>query len=216
MSHARVRAPAPRSSRSSSHRGRRRAAAQKPAGGADRTGRLSLPSRSDGRTRSAQCLPTSSLPRARGRHRASIEEENARDARLLARDLRDTTAEATTLAELPDWEPAQDAKEEMTALIDMGTRAGAEYGTGSTEESARRSASAAHSARYGSGCPWCERSICRARGSGHHVRGCRCGSRSSDDANRPAFSGNAHVPVHRHRGVDPPGHGPRRPLSEPT
>jgi hypothetical protein len=66
----------------------------------------------------------------------AIEEENARDARLLARDLRDTTAEATTLlAELPDWEPAQDAKEEMTALIDMGTRAGAEYGTGFTEES---------------------------------------------------------------------------------
>ena len=67
----------------------------------------------------------------------------------------------------------------MTALIDMGTRAGAEYGTGFTEESERRSGERGAFGAIWLRLPRCERSICRARGSGHHVRGCRCGSRSS-------------------------------------
>ena len=59
----------------------------------------------------------------------ALEEEALRDARLLARDLRDTTAEATTLlAGLPDWEPGARATLEIATLIDLGGRAGAEYG----------------------------------------------------------------------------------------
>lgn len=65
----------------------------------------------------------------------AIEEENLRDARGLARDLRDTTADATELLTgLPAWEPATEAMAEIAALIDLGARAGAEYGTYFTEE----------------------------------------------------------------------------------
>lgn len=59
----------------------------------------------------------------------ALAEEAFRDARLLARDLRDTTAEATTLlADLPEWEPAAQATLEIATLIDLGGRAGSEYG----------------------------------------------------------------------------------------
>jgi hypothetical protein len=60
----------------------------------------------------------------------ALEEQNVRDARGLARDLRDTAADATTLlADLPVWEPASPAVEAIASLIDLETRAGAEYGT---------------------------------------------------------------------------------------
>lgn len=59
----------------------------------------------------------------------ALAEEDFRDARGLARDLRDITADATTLlADLPDWEPAAAATSEITNLIDLGARAGTEYG----------------------------------------------------------------------------------------
>lgn len=59
----------------------------------------------------------------------ALDEENFRDARGLARDLRDITADATTLlADLPDWEPGAQATLEIAALIDLGGRAGTEYG----------------------------------------------------------------------------------------
>ena len=60
----------------------------------------------------------------------ALEEQNLRDARGLARDLRDAAASATSvLTDLPAWEPAADATAEVTALIDLGARAGEEYGT---------------------------------------------------------------------------------------
>jgi len=59
----------------------------------------------------------------------ALDEENFRDARGLARDLRDITADATALlAELPDWERATQATLEIATLIDLGGRAGTEYG----------------------------------------------------------------------------------------
>ncbi len=59
----------------------------------------------------------------------ALDEEEFRDARGLARDLRDITAEATTLlADLPDWDPAEQATLEIATLIDLGARAGTEYG----------------------------------------------------------------------------------------
>jgi len=59
----------------------------------------------------------------------ALEEENFRDARGLARDLRDITADATALlADLPEWEPAAQATLEIATLIDLGGRAGTEYG----------------------------------------------------------------------------------------
>jgi hypothetical protein len=66
----------------------------------------------------------------------AIEEENVRDARGLSRDLRDTAEEATVLlADVSDWDPAADAKLELTTLIDLYTRAAAEYVTTYAEES---------------------------------------------------------------------------------
>ncbi len=60
----------------------------------------------------------------------ALEEENVRDARGLARDLRDIAADATALlADLPAWDPGAPATLELAALIDLGGRAGAEYGT---------------------------------------------------------------------------------------
>ena len=59
----------------------------------------------------------------------ALDEEDFRDARLLARDLRDITADATTLlADLPAWEPAAQTTTQIANLIDLGTRAGTEYG----------------------------------------------------------------------------------------
>lgn len=59
----------------------------------------------------------------------ALDEEDFRDARLLARDLRDITADAATLlAELPEWEPGEQATLEIAALVDLGARAGTEYG----------------------------------------------------------------------------------------
>lgn len=66
----------------------------------------------------------------------AIAEENARDARGLARDLRNVTADATALlATLPPWEPAQPATEAITELITLGARAGEAYGRGFTDQS---------------------------------------------------------------------------------
>lgn len=59
----------------------------------------------------------------------ALEEEDFRDARGLARDLRDITADATTLLpDLPEWDPAAQATLEIATLIDLGARAGTEYG----------------------------------------------------------------------------------------
>jgi hypothetical protein len=66
----------------------------------------------------------------------AISEENAKDARGLARDLRNVTADATALlAELPPWEPAQPATEAITELITLGAQAGEAYGQGFTDQS---------------------------------------------------------------------------------
>lgn len=60
----------------------------------------------------------------------ALDEGDARDARGLARDLRNVTADAATLlADVPDWEPGVDATLELATLVDLGGRAGAEYGT---------------------------------------------------------------------------------------
>ena len=65
----------------------------------------------------------------------ALDEENVRDARGLARDLRDIAADATTLlADLPDWDPGAAATLEVAALIDLGGRTGAEYGAFFTDE----------------------------------------------------------------------------------
>ncbi|MGI8928947.1 MAG: hypothetical protein ACR2H0_05720 [Candidatus Limnocylindrales bacterium] len=59
----------------------------------------------------------------------ALDEEDFHDARLLARDLRDITADATTLlAELPEWESATQVSSDIARLIDLGARAGTEYG----------------------------------------------------------------------------------------
>lgn len=60
----------------------------------------------------------------------ALAELNPRDARLLARDLRDVTAHAATLLDgVPEWAPAEVAMVEMASLVDLGGRAGTEYGT---------------------------------------------------------------------------------------
>ena len=60
----------------------------------------------------------------------ALEDGVVRDARGLARELREATADATTLlADLPDWDPGQQASLEVAALIDLGSRAGDAYGT---------------------------------------------------------------------------------------
>ena len=59
----------------------------------------------------------------------ALAELNERDARLLARELRDTAAHAGVLVEaVPDWEPGQATVVELAALADLGGRAGEEYG----------------------------------------------------------------------------------------
>lgn len=66
----------------------------------------------------------------------ALDEANVKDAKGLARELRDTTADGTTLlADLPDWDQAQDAALEIATLIDLGGRAGTEYGTFFTDDS---------------------------------------------------------------------------------
>jgi len=66
----------------------------------------------------------------------ALDEENLRDARGLARELREIAADATTLlADVPEWDPGAPATLELAALIDLGGRAGEEYGTFFTDES---------------------------------------------------------------------------------
>lgn len=66
----------------------------------------------------------------------ALDEENLRDARGLARELREITTDASTLlAALTDWGPGAPATLELAALIDLGGRAGVEYGTFFTDES---------------------------------------------------------------------------------
>ena len=58
----------------------------------------------------------------------ALAEENLRDARGLARDLQDVTADSTALlTELPTWEAASDATLEVATLTDLASRAAAEY-----------------------------------------------------------------------------------------
>jgi len=58
----------------------------------------------------------------------AIDEENPRDARGLARDLRDITTDAQGLMEgLPEWDDAADVTAELTALLDLYARTSAEY-----------------------------------------------------------------------------------------
>ncbi len=60
----------------------------------------------------------------------ALDDGDVRDARGLARELREVTAEVTTLlADLPDWDPGQQATLEVAALIDLGSRSGDAYGT---------------------------------------------------------------------------------------
>src|SRR6187397_3112846 len=57
----------------------------------------------------------------------AIEEENPKDAKGLARDLREITADGVGLMEgLPAWEDAADATAQVAALLDL-------YGTAATE-----------------------------------------------------------------------------------
>lgn len=66
----------------------------------------------------------------------ALDEQNLRDARGLARELREITTDASTLlADLADWDPGAPAALELAALIDLGGRAGVEYGTFFTDES---------------------------------------------------------------------------------
>ena len=60
----------------------------------------------------------------------ALAEQNVRDARGLARELRDTTAHGTSLLTgLAVWESGQQATLEVTKLLDLGSKAGDEYGT---------------------------------------------------------------------------------------
>ena len=58
----------------------------------------------------------------------AINEENAKDAKGLARDLRNITEDAVGLMEgLPEWEDATDATAKVTAMLDLHGRAATEY-----------------------------------------------------------------------------------------
>jgi hypothetical protein len=58
----------------------------------------------------------------------AIDEENPGDAKGLARDLRDITADGVGLMEgLPAWEDAADATQQVTTLLDLHGRAATEY-----------------------------------------------------------------------------------------
>ena len=82
-----------------------------------------------GTTRSAASSRTSSSRRSwRSTSSERIDEENPSDARGLARDLRDITADAQGLTEgLPEWDDAEDVTAELTALLDLYGRTAAEY-----------------------------------------------------------------------------------------
>ncbi|HUR16239.1 MAG TPA: hypothetical protein VMZ33_03040 [Candidatus Limnocylindrales bacterium] len=72
---------------------------------------------------------------------SALEDEDFKGARGLARDLRDVTEDASALlADLPDWDEAADAVLELATLVDLGTRAGAEYGTYFAEPDQNRTA----------------------------------------------------------------------------
>jgi len=58
----------------------------------------------------------------------ALEEEATDDALALARELRQTAISAADLLEtVPDWEPAQAARNEMAALLDIDGRIGRQY-----------------------------------------------------------------------------------------
>jgi hypothetical protein len=58
----------------------------------------------------------------------AIDEENPRDAKGLARDLRDITADGVALMEgLAEWEDAADATRQVTTMLDLHGRAATEY-----------------------------------------------------------------------------------------
>src|SRR5262245_19923429 len=59
----------------------------------------------------------------------AIEEENLKDARGLARDLRGVAADGTTLlADMPAWDEGQPAVDSLTELIALHVQAGDAYG----------------------------------------------------------------------------------------
>jgi hypothetical protein len=71
----------------------------------------------------------------------AIAEENFRDARLLARDLRNVADDAVALlADLPDWDEGEDAVLELATIADLGSRAGTEYGSYFAEPEQNRNA----------------------------------------------------------------------------
>jgi hypothetical protein len=58
----------------------------------------------------------------------AIDEENPSDAKGLARDLRDITADAVGLMPgLPEWEDSADVRAQLTTLLDLHGRAATEY-----------------------------------------------------------------------------------------
>jgi hypothetical protein len=66
----------------------------------------------------------------------ALDEENVRDARLLARELRDTASRGSgLLSSLAEWESGHQVMLEMATLLDLGARAGDEYGTFFTDDS---------------------------------------------------------------------------------
>ena len=67
----------------------------------------------------------------------AIDEENAKDAKGLARDLRDITADGVGLMEgLPEWEDAADATAAISSLLEMYGKAATEYLAFFNEETA--------------------------------------------------------------------------------
>lgn len=68
----------------------------------------------------------------------ALDEENVRDARLLARELRDVTADAAgLLGQVPAWDTGADAIQRLGVMIDLGTRAAEQYDIAFDQESGR-------------------------------------------------------------------------------
>jgi hypothetical protein len=66
----------------------------------------------------------------------ALNEEAVRDARGLARELTDITADATgILAQMPAWDTGADATAKLAALIDLDTKAAEQYGLAFQEQS---------------------------------------------------------------------------------
>ena len=71
----------------------------------------------------------------------AIDDENFRDARGLARDLRNVTEDAIEiLADLTEWDDGAAAVLELATLVDFGSRAGTEYGNYFADPEANRPA----------------------------------------------------------------------------